>query len=69
MADLNRKVMPRVALVDGVNTSRLSEEPFLPFDVDMIVEDGQRIELGAGSYRASAGNAGTHPGPHELLHA
>ena len=46
MANLNRKVIPRVALVDGVDTSRLSEEPFLPFDVDTIVEDGQTIELG-----------------------
>ena len=47
MADLNCKVIPRVALVDGVDASRLSAEPFLPFDVDMTVEDGQTAELGA----------------------
>src|SRR5271157_78054 len=47
MADLNREVIPRVALVDGVDASRLSEESFLPFEVDMSVEDGQTVELGA----------------------
>jgi glyoxylase-like metal-dependent hydrolase (beta-lactamase superfamily II) len=47
MTELNKKVMPKVALLDGVNASRLSEEPFLSFDVDVVVEDGQTVELGA----------------------
>jgi len=47
MADLNKKVIPRVASVDGVDTSLVSEEPFLPFDVDTVVEDRQTIELGS----------------------
>ncbi len=47
MTQLSAQVTPEVALVDGVDTSLLSNEPFLPFDVDLIVEDGQTIELGA----------------------
>ena len=47
MTQLSAQVTPKVALVDGIDASRLSEEPFLPFDVDLIVEDGQTIELGA----------------------
>jgi glyoxylase-like metal-dependent hydrolase (beta-lactamase superfamily II) len=46
MTELSTQVTPNVALVDGMDASRLSNEPFLPFDVDLIVEDGQTIEFG-----------------------
>jgi len=45
MADLNHRVIAKVALADGMDRSRLSQDPFLPFDVDTVVEDGQTIEL------------------------
>jgi 2-aminobenzoylacetyl-CoA thioesterase len=47
MADLSREVIARVALVDGIDKSQLGDGPFLPFDIDVVVEDGQTIELGA----------------------
>jgi glyoxylase-like metal-dependent hydrolase (beta-lactamase superfamily II) len=46
MTQLSAQVTPEVASVNGVDTSQLSNEPFLPFDVDLIVEDRQTIELG-----------------------
>jgi 2-aminobenzoylacetyl-CoA thioesterase len=46
MTELNAQVASRVASVNGMDASRLSNEPFLPFDVDLMVEDGQTIELG-----------------------
>jgi 2-aminobenzoylacetyl-CoA thioesterase len=47
MAELNHEVIPRVASIDGVDTSLLSDQPFLPFNVDTIVEDGQIIAPGS----------------------
>jgi 2-aminobenzoylacetyl-CoA thioesterase len=46
ITELSAQVTPRVASVTGVDTSQVSNEPFLPFNVDLIVEDGQTIELG-----------------------
>ena len=47
MTELSRQVIPRVALVDGVDKLQLGDDPFLPFDIDIFVEDGQTIELGS----------------------
>jgi 2-aminobenzoylacetyl-CoA thioesterase len=46
MAELSAQVTPKIASADGVDASHLSNEPFLPFHVDLIVENGQTIESG-----------------------
>ena len=46
MTELSAQIAPKVASIDGVDASRLSNEPFLPFHVDLIVKDGQTLELG-----------------------
>jgi 2-aminobenzoylacetyl-CoA thioesterase len=46
MTELNAQIAPKVASINGVDTSRLSNEPFLPFHVDLILDDGQTLELG-----------------------
>ncbi len=46
IAELSAGMIPKVAALPGVESSQISDEPFLPFDVDLIVEDGQTIEVG-----------------------
>jgi glyoxylase-like metal-dependent hydrolase (beta-lactamase superfamily II) len=46
MTELSAQVTPKVTSASVVDLSQLSNEPFLPFDVDLTVEDGQTIELG-----------------------
>lgn len=45
MAELNEGVRPVVASFPEVDTARLLTDPFEPFEIDMIVEDGETIRL------------------------
>ncbi len=47
MTELSAQVAPRVASLEKVDASQIGDEPFLPFEVDLVVADGQTIELGA----------------------
>ncbi len=49
MAELNESTRPIVASFPEVDSSKLIDEPFRPFEVDMEVEDGQVIRPEAGS--------------------
>ncbi|OPY70289.1 MAG: hydroxyacylglutathione hydrolase [Syntrophorhabdus sp. PtaU1.Bin002] len=42
---LSRNVIPLVAGIDGINEDKLINYPFESFEFDIIVEDGQVIEL------------------------
>ena len=48
IAELNAQVTGKVAAIEGLDTSGLSREPFLPFDVDVVLQDGQVSMQGAG---------------------
>jgi len=45
MKDLSSNIIPRVAAVNGINPNKLLYEPFEPFEVDVILENGQVIQL------------------------
>jgi glyoxylase-like metal-dependent hydrolase (beta-lactamase superfamily II) len=45
MTELDKTVIPVVAAVEGVDSSVLVDEPFRPFDVDMVLHDGQVIQV------------------------
>jgi len=42
---LNKDIRPTIANLSEIDSSRLIDEPFQPFEIDMILEDGQAIEL------------------------
>jgi glyoxylase-like metal-dependent hydrolase (beta-lactamase superfamily II) len=46
IARLSEDVIPLVASVPGIDVSKLIHDPFEPFEVDTIVEEGQIIEIG-----------------------
>lgn len=54
ITDLSAKVAPRVASIDGMDSTLVSSGSFLPFDVDLIVEEGQTIGSGAGAVQVLA---------------
>lgn len=43
--ELSSGVIERVTLVKGIDSTKLLHEPFEPFEVDIILEDGQFIQL------------------------
>jgi 2-aminobenzoylacetyl-CoA thioesterase len=45
MAELSEEVVPLVASLPGVDQSQLLHHAFRPFQIDMPLRDGQRIEL------------------------
>lgn len=45
---LNQDVTSLVARVDGVDSSKLIKVPFEPFEIDIILEDGQILDIGNG---------------------
>ncbi len=48
MKELSASVIPKVLSLDGIDTSQVSHEPFMPFGVDVVVQDGQTFEIGTG---------------------
>lgn len=48
MQKLSKDVIPLVAKVSGVDTDKLINDTFNPFDIDVIVEDGQFLNVGGG---------------------
>ncbi len=48
MASLSEEVEPLVAAVPGIDEGQLLHHTFRPFDVDVILRDGQVIELDSG---------------------
>jgi glyoxylase-like metal-dependent hydrolase (beta-lactamase superfamily II) len=48
MARLSKDVIPLVARVDGIDATKLIMDPFEPFDIDIILEDNQVIDIGDG---------------------
>jgi glyoxylase-like metal-dependent hydrolase (beta-lactamase superfamily II) len=48
IARLSEEVVPKLAKVPGIDPARLLEHAFQPFDVDVILSDGQVIELEPG---------------------
>jgi glyoxylase-like metal-dependent hydrolase (beta-lactamase superfamily II) len=42
---LNKDIRPTIANLPGIDSSRLIDEPFQLFGIDIILEDGQTIEL------------------------
>ncbi len=47
MKNLSAKVLQRARSIEGVDTSLLTDDPFLPFDTDLVVQDGQTIATGS----------------------
>lgn len=45
---LSQDVIPLVARVNGVDKDRLTDDPFEPFAIDQILEDGQVLDIGSG---------------------
>jgi glyoxylase-like metal-dependent hydrolase (beta-lactamase superfamily II) len=45
MTELGKTVIPIVATFDGVDSTLLVDEPFRPFEVDVVLHDGQVIQL------------------------
>ncbi len=45
MKDLSSNIIPHVAAVKGINPNKLLYGPFEPFEVDVILENGQVIQL------------------------
>jgi glyoxylase-like metal-dependent hydrolase (beta-lactamase superfamily II) len=63
MKDLSASVIPKVLRIEGVDTSLVSSEPFLPFDIDTVLQDGQAISMGADltvQVLATPGHTGDH---------
>jgi 2-aminobenzoylacetyl-CoA thioesterase len=48
MASLSEEVVPLVAAIPGIDDRQLLRDGFRPFDVDMVLHDGQRITLETG---------------------
>jgi glyoxylase-like metal-dependent hydrolase (beta-lactamase superfamily II) len=48
MRKLNQDVISLVAEVDGVDSGKLIKAPFEPFEIDIILEDGQVFDIGDG---------------------
>jgi 2-aminobenzoylacetyl-CoA thioesterase len=48
MKRLSQDVIPLVARIDGIDDTRLIKTPFEQFEVDIIIEDGQVIDIGDG---------------------
>jgi glyoxylase-like metal-dependent hydrolase (beta-lactamase superfamily II) len=48
MIRLSQDVIPLVARIDGVDDTKLIKAPFEPFEIDIIIEDGQVIDIGDG---------------------
>jgi 2-aminobenzoylacetyl-CoA thioesterase len=48
IAELNKGARSIVSTLPGVDPSKLSDEPFHPFEIDMILKDGDVIDLGGG---------------------
>jgi glyoxylase-like metal-dependent hydrolase (beta-lactamase superfamily II) len=46
MRRLSQDVISLVERVNGIDTARLIREPFEPFEIDWILEDGQVLEVG-----------------------
>ena len=45
MTELGKTVIPVVGTLDGVDSALLIDEPFRPFDVHMLLHDGQVIQV------------------------
>jgi glyoxylase-like metal-dependent hydrolase (beta-lactamase superfamily II) len=63
MKDLSASVIPEVLRIEGVDTALVSSEPFLPFDIDTVLQDGQAIKMGADltvQVLATPGHTGDH---------
>ncbi len=45
MKELSRNVIPLVSPIPGVDGSKLIADPFEPFDIDIVMEDGLVIDL------------------------
>jgi glyoxylase-like metal-dependent hydrolase (beta-lactamase superfamily II) len=48
MKRLSQNVMPLVARIDGIDDTKLIKTPFEPFEIDIIIEDGQVFDIGNG---------------------
>lgn len=48
MKKLSRDVISLVARIDGIEGAKLIKDTFEPFEIDIIVEDGQVIDIGNG---------------------
>lgn len=48
MARLSQDVIPLVARIDGIDGAQLITDAFEPFKIDIILEDGQVIDIGSG---------------------
>jgi 2-aminobenzoylacetyl-CoA thioesterase len=48
IASLSEEVVPLVSAIPGIDDTLLVRDGFRPFDVDILLHDGQTIELGAG---------------------
>lgn len=48
MAWLNQDVIPLVSRVNGIDGAKLNMDPFEPFEIDIILEDGQVFDIGSG---------------------
>lgn len=46
IARLSLDVIPLVARVPGIDATKLIHDPFEPFEIDIIIEEGQSIEIG-----------------------
>lgn len=46
MTRLSQDVIHLVARVPGVNPEELIRDPFEPFEIDIVLEEGQKIEIG-----------------------
>jgi 2-aminobenzoylacetyl-CoA thioesterase len=63
MKDLSARVIPKALSIEGADTSRVSNEPFLPFDIDVVLQDGQTIKMGDDltiQVLATPGHTGDH---------
>jgi glyoxylase-like metal-dependent hydrolase (beta-lactamase superfamily II) len=43
---LSKDVMPYISEYYGISTAEMLGDPFKPFNIDMVLEDGQTIEVG-----------------------
>ena len=48
IARLSTDVIPLVSRVPGIDPSKLIDDPFEPFEIDIIVEEGQVVDIGGG---------------------
>jgi glyoxylase-like metal-dependent hydrolase (beta-lactamase superfamily II) len=48
MKRLSQDVIPLVARIDGIDDTKLIKAPFEPFKIDVVIEDGQVIDIGDG---------------------